>query len=62
MWWSIKLHELGGRIGWRRDGFIQAKPSQPSKKNQIGGLTDNPPISLAHSMLPEEGKAKMETQ
>lgn len=31
-------------------------------RNQTGGLTDNPPISLAHSRRPVEGAAKMETQ
>lgn len=32
------------------------------QQNQIVGLTDNPPIYLAHSVLPAEGEAKMETQ
>lgn len=42
---------------------VTSKPNTSSlRENQTGGLTDNLPIYLAHSVPPSEGEAKVETR
>lgn len=55
--------QIGKKISEAKGEVIPSKPTVPAIcRNQTGGLTDNPPIYLAHSRRPVEGAAKMETQ